>query len=74
MMFVLMLYNPVKGCFVSLYMPLAGGRTLLTTQSTFFQSCQYFLFVCFVALCPKSTAMAVAGQSVHLTTHFPGQA
>ena len=34
----------------------------------------YFVFVCFVALCPKSTAMVMAGQSVHLTTLFPGQA
>ena len=35
------------------------------------------LFVCFVALRPKSTAimaMVMAGQSVHLTTFFPGQA
>ena len=38
-------------------------------------SCQ--LFVClfvFVALRPKSTAMVIAGRSVHLTTLFPGQA
>ena len=35
---------------------------------------QLFLFVCFVALRPKSTAMAIAGRSVHLTTLFPGQA
>ena len=28
----------------------------------------------FVALCPKSTAMVMAGQSVHLTTLFPWQA
>ena len=28
----------------------------------------------FVALSPKSTAMVMAGQSVHLTTLFPGQA
>ena len=33
-----------------------------------------FLFVCFVALRPKSTAMVIAGRSVHLTTPFPGQA
>ena len=34
-----------------------------------------FLHVCFfVALCPKSTAMVIAGRSVHLTTLFPGQA
>ena len=32
------------------------------------------LFVCFVALSPKSTAMVMAGWSVHLTTLFPGQA
>ena len=31
------------------------------------------LFVCFVALSPKSTAMVMAGQSVHLTTHFLGK-
>ena len=28
------------------------------------------LFVCFVALCPKSTAMVMAGRSVHITTLF----
>ena len=28
------------------------------------------LFVCFVALRPKSTAMVIAGRSVHLTTLF----
>ena len=33
-----------------------------------------FLFVCFVALHPKSTAMVMAGRSVHLATLFPGQA
>ena len=32
------------------------------------------LFDCFVALRPKSTAMVIAGRSVHLTTLFPGQA
>ena len=26
----------------------------------------------FVALRPKSTAMVIAGRSVHLTTRFPG--
>ena len=34
---------------------------------------RFCLFV-FVALHPKSTAMVIAGQSVHLTTLFPGQA
>ena len=32
------------------------------------------LFVCFVALHPKSTVMVMAERSVHLTTLFPGQA
>ena len=32
------------------------------------------VFVVFVALRPKSTAMVIAGRSVHLTTLFPGQA
>ena len=32
------------------------------------------MFVCLVALRPKSTAMVMAGRSVHLTTLFPGQA
>ena len=34
----------------------------------------YVCFVCFVTLRPKSTAMVIAGRSVHLTTLFPGQA
>ena len=32
------------------------------------------LFVCFVALHPKSTAMVMGGRSVHLATLFPRQA
>ena len=31
-----------------------------------------FILFCFVALGPKSTAMVMAGRSVHLTTLFPG--
>ena len=34
----------------------------------------YVLFFVFVALRPKSTAMVIAGRSVHITTLFPGQA
>ena len=34
----------------------------------------HLLLVGFVALRPKSTAMVIAGRSVHLTTLFPGQA
>ena len=36
--------------------------------------CLFVCFVCFVALRPKSTAMVIAGRSVHLTRLFPGQA
>ena len=32
------------------------------------------LFVCCVALHPKSTAMVIAGRSAHLKTLFPGKA
>ena len=32
------------------------------------------MFVCFVVLRSKSTAMVMVGWSVHLTTLFPGQA
>ena len=39
-----------------------------------FLSCFVCLFVCFDALRPKSTAMDMAGRSIHLTTLFPGQA
>ena len=49
--------------------------TVIEKWVTFFNSDS--LFVClfvFVALCPKSTAMVIAGRSVHLTTLFPGQA
>ena len=31
-------------------------------------------FVCLLALRPKSTAKVMVGQSVHLTTLFPGHA
>ena len=34
----------------------------------------FCFFVLIVALRPKSTAMVMAGRSVHLTTLFPGQA
>ena len=33
-----------------------------------------YMFLFFVALRPKSTAMVMAGRSSHLTTLFPGQA
>ena len=48
---------------------------IIRTYSTiFYIQFLLFLFVCFVALRPKSTAMVTAGRSVHLTTLFPEQA
>ena len=38
-----------------------------------FHGC-FDLFVCLFALRSMSTAMVIAGRSVHLTTLFPGQA
>ena len=35
---------------------------------------QLFCLFVFVALRPMSTAVVIAGRSVHLTTLFPGQA
>ena len=45
-------------------------------QSMKFGICMqvFVVVVGFVALRPKSTAMVIAGRSVHLTTLFPGQA
>ena len=40
----------------------------------FFQNSTRFGSFCFVALRPKSTAIVIAGRSVHLTKLFPGQA
>ena len=57
-------------------MQLANGFMQLASldikaqQRTFSLS---FCFVCFVALRPKSTAMVIAGRSVHLTTLFLGR-
>ena len=54
------------------------GTALPTSVSTLRRREDYTivcLFVClFVALRPKSTAMVIAGRSVHLNTFFPGQA
>ena len=55
----------------SIYLPFALGFNVIKYV---FELFIYFLFVCFVALRPKSTAMVIAGRSVHLTTLFPGQA
>ena len=41
---------------------------------TSMESLGTFLLCCFTSQTPKSTAMVIAGRSVHLTTLFPGQA
>ena len=46
---------------------------LKLTVYNYWRDANNFLFV-FVALRPMSTAMVIAGRSVHLTTLFPGQA
>ena len=40
----------------------------------FFMIFYVLIVVVFVALRPMSTAMVIAGRSVHITTLFPGQA
>ena len=55
----------------TLVWPIRENQPLRMPQLLIFM---YGLFVCFVALRPKSTAMVMAGWSVHLTTLFPGQA
>ena len=45
----------------------------VVSENEMFESVEGILlliFVCFVALRPKSTAMVIAGRSVHLTTLF----
>ena len=52
-------------------------KTHVNSKDSSPKSLEYmFLFVCFVALRPKSTAEVMAGRSVHITrpTHFPRQA
>ena len=45
-----------------------------TTDCAMLTTLVLFVVDGFVALRPKSTAMVIAGRSVHLTTLFPGQA
>ena len=44
------------------------------TRPAFAKAMQVKQYFFFVALRPMSTAMVIAGRSVHLTTLFPGQA
>ena len=77
-------YDPVAKCMVLClscmaidlvyYMPMFGQLSTLASPTPknpvyFVQYSKICLFV-FVALHPKSTALVIAGQSVHLTTLF----
>ena len=53
---------------ISIKIPVTTARVVNLGTTT-----KLCLFV-FVALRPMSTAMVIAGRSVHLTTLFPGQA
>ena len=73
------LYNVVSENHSVQNSPWGGGGSIASSRPIMFNPCSaeyinILLFVCFVALRPKSTAMVVAGRSVHLTTLFPGQA
>ena len=48
--------------------------SILCIQFVLCMGYPFMKLVGFVALRPKSTAMVIAGRSVHLTTLFPGQA
>ena len=47
---------------------------IMKTKSYFGCWLNAFVLFVFVALRPMSTAMVIAGRSVHLTTLFPGHA
>ena len=51
-----------------------SGNNSKKSGTKFEHRCGEKGLVAFVALSPKSTAMVIAGRSVHLTTLFPGQA
>ena len=58
---------------VGIFMKCTHVCTAQKSLITIYQIINNWL-VGFVALRPKSTAMVIAGRSVHLTTLFPGQA
>ena len=63
-----------SNCYVEISTCNAFIVLLCIIYEMFYYTIGAFLFVCFVALRPKSTAIVIAGRSVHLTTLFPGQA
>ena len=69
------LHYPLDNIFITydLHIPSVTNCACLVADWFLFIHAWFFLFV-FVALRPMSTAMVIAGRSVHLTTLFPGQA
>ena len=59
---------------MTLHYDVHNNVAYIMTKLYIYYSRNEILFVCFVALCPKSTAMVMARQSVHLTALFLGQA
>ena len=55
------------------FVALKTEKTDLLLETSAEISLEFIKFVVFVALRPKSTAMVMAGRSVHLSTRFPGQ-
>ena len=53
---------------------MSGLGSKVTGQLDIWYLYNLFVLFVFVALRPMSTAMVIAGRSVHLTTLFPGQA
>ena len=64
--------TPVLHCSHTLRMDVDEGSDQNFDDTSLLVYTKY-VFVCFVALRPKSTAMVMEGQSVHLTTPFLGK-
>ena len=54
--------------------PVLSSRYMSCSRTQNSDFAKVFVFLCFVALRPKSTSMVMTGQPVHITTLFPGQA
>ena len=74
MMIGIKCYEVIGICFLYVILFNCKMPVQVLFQIKFPQNRCLVLFVCFVALRPKSTAMVIAGRSVHLTTLFPRQA